>query len=304
MTLELFKKNIRTGYEASGESWLKALPTIIKQLQLHWNLHECIPIENMTYHYVSKAITQDGIPVVLKIGYDRKLLENEAKCLRIFNGERAVELLDVELTHNALLLRQAIPGTTLKSLYPKQRDFVIDRYAEVVKTRANSQEFDSIKSWLNSIDIATSDQLPKALLSKAIALKNQLLSTMGTPHLLHGDLHLDNIIENEGEWLCIDPKGILGEIEFEISACDINELSEIKHLASAAKVSHKRLTNWIFVRRMLSACWALEDNDDPIEIVPNLVETYMAPHFFRPPFSDVPDVHLSYPSHLLLTSIL
>jgi len=36
--------------------------------------------------------------------------------------------------------------------------------------------------------------------------------------LLHGDLHSDNILSSQRGWLVIDPKGIVGEREFELGA--------------------------------------------------------------------------------------
>lgn len=78
---------------------------------------------------------------------------------------------------------------------------------------ADLQAFRHISDWLNAIDNASSDYIPNDLLTKARQLKNDLLRTMGTPLFLHGDLHLDTIVASGKQWLCIDPKGIVGDAE-------------------------------------------------------------------------------------------
>jgi len=65
------------------------------------------------------------------------------------------------------------------------------------------------------------------ILQSARSKRDVLLSSMDNPKLLHGDLHLDNILSNKKQWICIDPKGVLGESAFEVAAFDIFAPSEI-----------------------------------------------------------------------------
>ena len=94
---------------------------------------------------------------------------------------------------------------------------------------------------------------------------------------LHGDLHHDNILKNDDQWLAIDPKGVVGESEFEIAAFDfmyINELSnmsDVKNIFEArvnllsqkAHLNLQRIKDWVFVRLILMVAWHVEDNGDP-----------------------------------------
>jgi streptomycin 6-kinase len=41
---------------------------------------------------------------------------------------------------------------------------------------------------------------------------------MTNEKFLHGGLHQDNILQRGNEWTIIDPKGVVGEIEFEAAA--------------------------------------------------------------------------------------
>ena len=145
------------------------------------------------------------------------------------------------------------------------------------KSLPNKHSFRHISDWLRAIDRFKSNQLPQYLLEKAIHLKNALLTSMRTEVLLHGDLHHDNILKNGDTWLTIDPKGIIGEPEFEIAAFDFIQafelandreakelfLNRIKIIAEKSNLSAKRIRDWAFVRLVLSAIWYIEDNGDP-----------------------------------------
>nr|WP_302473958.1 aminoglycoside phosphotransferase family protein [Legionella sp. PL877] len=94
---------------------------------------------------------------------------------------------------------------------------------------------------------------------------------------LHGDLHHDNILKHGNGWLSIDPKGVVGEAEFEIAAFDfmyISELTSTKDvknvfakrlelLAQKSGLDAQRIKDWLFVRLILMAAWLTEDNGDP-----------------------------------------
>ena len=95
--------------------------------------------------------------------------------------------------------------------------------------------------------------------------------------MLHGDLHLDNILQNDLQWIAIDPKGVIGDPEFEIFAFDFMQYDEIensadmvsvldvyaKRIAEKTELDVERIKDWAFVRLVLSAAWSIEDNSDP-----------------------------------------
>ncbi len=276
-----FKQNISATFGKSGQDWLQELPNIVLKLKERWGLSGIDPFPNMTYHFVAKATQFPNISVVLKIGCDKKHMQYEDALLKHFQGEGAVRVLDFQKDLNALLLEQANPGHTLKSFYPSKLDMVMNVYGNVVHkihshTLGNTNRFPSISQWLEALDKADFDT---QLLHSAKNKRDALLSTMNSLKLLHGDLHLDNILENDGEWICIDPKGVLGEPEFEAAAFDIFAPSEIatastplflERIDKLAKVMHlapDRLRDWFFVRLVLSAAWSLEDGGDPSKAI-------------------------------------
>ena len=92
--------------------------------------------------------------------------------------------------------------------------------------------------------------------------------------ILHGDLHHANILFSaEGEWLAIDPKGILGDPGYEVGSFMLNrlpagapnaELAEIfsqriSIFSDGLCINKERLTRWAFCHAVLSALWDLEE---------------------------------------------
>ncbi len=278
-----FKQNIVNIFGSKGNEWITALPSVIKNLATLWNLHDITPVKNMTFHYVAKAITHTHQPVILKIGYDQKSIENEKQALIYFNGDGSIKLIDHTEKYHALLLQQAIPGITLTSFYPDQIDLVIDCYTSTMKKLhskhlPSNHNYPHIREWLQAIDKLTPNHhISESLLKNVVSLKNQLLKTITTEVFLHGDLHHDNMLKHHDEWLAIDPKGVIGETEFEIAAFDfmyVNELANDIHvkntfetrinlLAKKAGLDAQRIKDWILVRLVLMAAWNIEDNLSP-----------------------------------------
>jgi len=59
--------------------------------------------------------------VVLKLGFDRTVLQREATALRVFDGEGWVRLFAQDNARGALLIEQVVPGVAL-STYFQARD--------------------------------------------------------------------------------------------------------------------------------------------------------------------------------------
>lgn len=82
-------------------------------------------------------------------------------------------------------------------------------------------------------------------------------------------------MKHGNDWLGIDPKPLIGEVEFEMAAFDFIDTSELQNatqellterirlLASKSELSEERIRDWTFIRLILSAIWSIEDHDDP-----------------------------------------
>lgn len=261
--------------------WLHQLPYCIKQLCDQWSLTDIRPVSNMSYNYVALAIQNKHKPVVLKLSCDSKLVEDEYKALRYFDGAASVRLLDINLQDNAILLTQAIPATNLNSVASQDMEAAIPIYADLVRKIASKPlsagNFRHVTEWCRAIDRIKKEDIDERLVAKAIQIRSCLLSFMQSEYLCHADLHLDNVLQHQKNWISIDPKGVIGDIAFEASAFDFvkkdewckldavksNIIFRINWLAEILKIDKNRLLNWVFLREIISAQWFIEDGGDP-----------------------------------------
>jgi len=113
--------------------------------------------------------------------------------------------------------------------------------------------------------------LPAELVDRAESIQRELLSSMGPVVLLHGDLHLDNILQAQrAPWIAIDPQGVAGEAEYEAGALlrtppeganrELALRKRLDQLADEFAFSRERLRLWGFAQAVLAAWWGLEDH--------------------------------------------
>lgn len=280
--MKVFEANITNLFADKGQKWLDSIPNIVSILSKLWNLTDITPVNNMTFNYVAKAIRDNKYPVVIKVSCDEYLIRDEVKALEHFAGSGTVKLLDHDEQYHALLLEQAVPGITLKEFRKQDLDSTMDYYIHVMNDLHNRPcpdltRFPEIKKWPKAFDRVDADKMPPGLLNKAKNLAENLVKTQGKKILLHGDLHLDNILQNNDNWLAIDPKGIIGEAEFEIAAFDFiadyelesdQDLAQLYHdrlelIATKSNLDLDRIKGWCTVRLALAIAWSIEDNIDP-----------------------------------------
>jgi streptomycin 6-kinase len=204
---------------------------------------------------------QNKVPVVLKLSIDSEGLEREAKALDIFKGFGAVSVLNRQ--KNSLLLQQAIPGYSLKGSSLNNIEIAC-KIAQKLHTAPlpKDVDFPLIDDWLVALDKDWG--IPKEHLLKARKLKQDLLANLtGSPVLLHGDLHQDNILSHDEDWLVIDPKGVIGYSINELWACIEDPSYDLKFISEYFGYPFHQVVKWYYVHLILAACWQVEDNLDP-----------------------------------------
>lgn len=276
--LSRLEKNVKNIWGEKGQHWLDDLPHLIETLSLKWQLSDLTPVKNMSYNFVAFALREKNTPVVLKISCDEKQFLDEAHTLRHFNRIGSVSLLASDEEYFAMLLERAIPGTALKFIpsFTEQ----VKAYAPVVRKisslgKANAS-FTHMSQWCEAIDRMNSKLFQREWVAKAKAIKNHLLNSTVSEYVCHGDLHLENIVKQGDSWLSIDPKGIIGEMAFEVAAFDlVNDdelkrddlnkiiLARVEYICTQLPISEARLLSWIFLRVMISAQWFIEDKGSP-----------------------------------------
>ena len=219
-----------------------------------------------------------GVHVVLKITKTKGDESHSGKVLRAFAGDGAVRIYESET--DAVLMERLEPGRHLVDLVKRGQDDEATRIlAEVIEKLAHHEapaECPTVADWGRGFDryLASGDQqIPLALVHEARAIYNDLASSQRTKMLLHGDLqHYNVLFDNERGWVAIDPKGVVGELEYELGALLRNpvELPELysnpitfnrrlEILCDLLPLDHSRARAWSYAQSVLSAIWRIED---------------------------------------------
>lgn len=228
---------------------------------------------------------RDGERVVLKLITSAHDELHSGKVLRAFQGSGAVRVLEEEV--GAVLVERLEPGEQLVNLARAGKDDEATRIlAGVIEKLAghtSPDECPSVGQWGKGFDryVESGDaQISSGLVREAQLVFNEMVSTQDQVMLLHGDLqHYNVLFDHRRGWVAIDPKGVVGELEYEVGALLRNpyELPEffsnrdtierrLKILSSLLPLDHKRTLQWGFAQAVLSAIWGVEDG---YEVQPN-----------------------------------
>lgn len=220
------------------------------------------------------------MPVVLKVV---KQPGDEWRCGEVaakFGGRGVVQV--HEHMPGAALFERLDPGEPLVKLTLEGRDDeATDVLAMLLGRMAPGDPPDgcpTVEQWGEGFAryAASGDtRIPLTLLEPARRIFADLSRTQREPALLHGDLQHYNVLSDRARgWCAIDPKGVVGELEYELGAALRNPLDRPDLFASLAVVERRlehfglvlgidlsRARGWGFAQAVLSAIWSIEDGD-------------------------------------------
>ncbi len=147
---------------------------------------------------------------------------------------------------------------------------------ELPGRRATFQHCPTVHDWAKGFDryiAAGDDQIPIDLVAAGQRVYSNLSASQRRPILLHGDLQHHNVLfDSDRGWLAIDPKGVVGEIEYEIGAALRNPGAQpelflsrsiierrLRQFTSRLNLNYERTLAWGFAQAVLSAIWGIED---------------------------------------------
>jgi streptomycin 6-kinase len=233
---------------------------------------------------------RDAEPVVLKVR--KALAMSGAAGLRAFAGGVARV---IEHDAGALLLERIAPGDSLVGLVLAGRDGeATDALADVIRALAPRDPpagCPTVTDWGAGFARYVDERrggIQSDLVRHAAALYSDLCETQRCARLLHGDLHHYNVLSaGDRGWLAIDPKGVVGELEYEIGAALRNPIEHpdlftaraivkrrLERLAAVLPINFKRALGWTFAQAVLSALWEAEDGGQIDERAPVLQLAY------------------------------
>ncbi|HYR75098.1 MAG TPA: aminoglycoside phosphotransferase family protein [Pyrinomonadaceae bacterium] len=186
----------------------------------------------------------------------------------------------------AMLMERLSPGNSLVEMTNGRDDEATDILADVIQrmsARASSMSAlelpkacATVQDWAKGFDryIATGDaQIPIDLVAAGQRVYLGLCASQRRPILLHGDLqHYNVLFDSDRGWSAIDPKGVVGEIEYELGAALRNPGERPEIFLSPATITRRleqftrklnldfeRALGWAFAQAVLSAIWGIED---------------------------------------------
>ena len=225
------------------------------------------------------AIGQQGSRgVVLKVLKEPGDEWHAGEIVRAFDGQGVVEV--YEHVPGAILLEELVPGTPLVRVALDRSDGdaseiladVIQRMSPV-RVPPNCPTVADMSKGFQRYAASGDTQVPALLVERAGELCAKLCATQHKTRLLHGDLQHYNVLWDERRgWIAIDPKGVLGELEYEIGAIMRNPIERpdvfasptiverrLEYFARALDVDYARALSWTFTQAVLSAIWSVED---------------------------------------------
>jgi streptomycin 6-kinase len=223
--------------------------------------------------------TRGTQPVVLKVLKNRGGDEwRSGAILDAFEGKGTVRV--YEHVEGALLLERLSPGESLVTMVLSGHDddatAVLAETIRAMSPRAAGAGVPTVEDWGTGFEryAASGDaQVPKPLLTAAHQLYAKLCGSQTRVRLLHGDLHHYNVLFDAGRgWLAIDPKGVVGELEYEVGAALRNPYERpewfadpsivrkrIDRFARELSLDATRVLSWAFAQAVLASIWAVED---------------------------------------------
>jgi streptomycin 6-kinase len=232
---------------------------------------------------VAPVVTEDGTAAVLKVSFDGDDESvHEALALQHWHGDGTVRLLRADPRRRALLLERLDRRSLMEvwdleaceivaSLYPRIHVPALPQLASVTSY---------VERWLADLAAQPRDiPIPYRYREQAQSLGRDLVADpAGTGRIVHGDLHYANVLAappghdaERGEWLVIDPKPMSGDPHYEPAPMLWNRWDELAGdvrgglrrrfhaLVDAAGLDEDRARDWVVVRMVLNASWAVED---------------------------------------------
>lgn len=206
-----------------------------------------------------------------------------------------MKLLESDLESYVILLERIKPGENIESLEDdKATKIIASIIKKIHKGVPENNNLLLLSDWYKGFEkyikeYGSKGPLPFDLVNKAQKIFKELIESQGELKVLHGDLHHGNILSATREpYLAIDPKGVIGESEYEVAAMLRNPyqksidkktlMRRIDILSDELGFDKKRITSWGFAQTILSCIWSIEDKTKrwthSLNIAKTLLEFY------------------------------
>jgi streptomycin 6-kinase len=258
--------------------FLDGLPKRVAELLDEWDLTRDGAVLHGFCSVVLPVRTTSGRPAVLKVGVPDPEHEHEALALQHWHGNGTVELLRADPKRFALLLERLHPED-LHDLWDLEACEVVAGFYPRIHVPALPQLrtlTSFVETWTDQLErLPRNAPVPRRMVEQAVSLARDFVTDESSNgRIVHGDLHYANVLAADREpWLVIDPKPVSGDPHYELAPMLWNRWEELEGdvrggvrrrfhaLVDAAGFDEDRARDWVVVRMMHNAMWAIQDGD-------------------------------------------
>jgi streptomycin 6-kinase len=258
--------------------WLDRLPRLFTDLLDEWGLiREGAELWHGFCSLVAPVRTAEGVPAVLKVSFDGdEESQHESLALQHWHGDGAVRLLRADPRRRALLLER-LDRRDLTGVWDVEAcQIVAGLYGRIHRPALPQLRTVTsyVEVWLDSLARLPGDApIPRRMVEQTLSLGRDLVADpRSVGRMIHGDLHYENVLSSErAPWLVIDPKPMSGDPHYEPAPMLWNRFDEyagdvregvrrrFHALVDAAGLDEERARDWVVVRMVINANWAIED---------------------------------------------
>jgi streptomycin 6-kinase len=260
-------------------AWVDRLPRLVADLLDEWSLTVDGALMHGFCSLVVPVRTDDGRAAVLKLHEDiDDESEFEALALQRWHGNGTVLLYRADPRRWALLLERlqtrdltSVPVLeaceVVAGLYPRIHVPALPQLRTITSY---------VERWTDDLVALPAEvPIPRRMREQCVSLARDLVADPASVGVvMHGDLHYENVLAGDREpWLVIDPKPMSGDPHYELAPMLWNRWDELGDdrrfgirrrfhtLVDAAGLDEHRARDWVIVRMVHNASWAVIDGD-------------------------------------------
>ncbi|RXZ81061.1 aminoglycoside resistance protein [Paenibacillaceae bacterium] len=212
-------------------------------------------------------------------------IHTEFNTLNQYNGRRFCSVYDADIENGVILEQCVQPGNPLReerSLEARLSVFCA-LYKDLHIPPVKAEMFPTYTAWVAKITAYMSKREDcielYEYMKKANAICLSVSALYSQKMLLHGDFHHDNILlGQDGAYVIIDPKGVIGDPVFDVPRFILNEFGDeitadlyqkineiISIFETKLHIPNDILRKCLFVETAMGVCWSVESGATPEE---------------------------------------
>ncbi|WP_438291376.1 aminoglycoside phosphotransferase family protein [Streptomyces sp. HUAS TT7] len=230
-----------------AEPWLDRLPELAEESAARRGLAvDRVQAPGGRSSLVALVRRPDGTPAALKVAPAFARPDLERAALAHWNGWGAAQLLEAEGRDDALLLERLHPEVSLRSL-PEAKALLeaagTVRRLWVEPPAGHAFETVAERTERQSVPMrAQRDAELAALVSAALAARDELTSSSRELMLLHGNFRQSKVLSGErAPWLTVGPEPLVGERAYDLARLVRDRVEDLIAAPSGASSARRRV---------------------------------------------------------------